>query len=168
MSEAVVRPGRESDLPELVAIYNHFVENTHVTFDLEPFAPEARREWFREFTERGPYRLLVAELGDEVGGYACSHEFRHKRAYRTSVETSVYVRPAAFGRGLGRALYRSLFAALDGDPELHRAYAGVALPNPPSLALHRDFGFREVGTFREVGFKLDRYWDVCWLERPLG
>jgi phosphinothricin acetyltransferase len=50
---------------------------------------------------------------------------------------------------------------------VHRAYAGIALPNDASFALHRRFGFTEIGTYREVGRKFGRYWDVLWLERPL-
>ena len=61
----------------------------------------------------------------------------------------------------------SLFDALR-EEDVHRAYAGVALPNEASLALHRRFGFTEIGTFREVGRKFGRWWDVTWLEKPLG
>jgi phosphinothricin acetyltransferase len=113
-----------------------------------------------------PYRLLVAVEGDDVVGYATSGPFRAKPAYATSVETSVYLRPDATGRGLGLLLYRALFEALAGE-DVHRAYAGVALPNDASRALHEQLGFREVGTFVEVGRKLGRYWDVCWFERAL-
>ncbi|MFN2589723.1 MAG: N-acetyltransferase family protein [Actinomycetota bacterium] len=81
-------------------------------------------------------------------------------------QTSVYVRPDAIGRGVGRRLYSALFDALENEP-LHRAFAGVALPNEPSLRMHRSFGFRQIGTFTEVGWKLGRYWDVTWLEKAL-
>ncbi len=50
---------------------------------------------------------------------------------------------------------------------MHRAYAGIAIPNEGSFALHRKFGFTEVGTFREVGRKFDKWWDVTWLERAI-
>ncbi|MFQ5843947.1 MAG: GNAT family N-acetyltransferase, partial [Planctomycetota bacterium] len=101
-----------------------------------------------------------------VVGYACSTPFRPKPAYRTSVETTVYVAPAATGRGVGGRLYQALFDALAGE-ELHRAYAGIVPPNPASVALHRRFGFHEVGVAREVGHKLGRYWDVAWFEKGL-
>ena len=110
--------------------------------------------------------LLVAELDGGVAGFATSSVFRERAAYSRSVETSVYCDPSATGRGLGTALYTGLFALLATE-ELHRAYAGIALPNDASEALHRRFGFREVGTYTEVGHKLDQWWDVRWYERPL-
>ena len=113
-------------------------------------------------------RRTIAELrvGDEIVGYATSSRFRDKAAYDTSVETTVYVRNGGARRGVGSALYTALFDAIR-DEDVHRAYAGIALPNDASMALHRRFGFVEVGTYREVGRKFGRYWDVTWLERPL-
>jgi phosphinothricin acetyltransferase len=149
----------------LTDIYNHYVVNSHVTFDLEPYTVEARRQWFGHYGS-GRHRLLVAVDGAGVLGYATSGPFRDKAAYATSVETTVYCHPEAVGRGVGAALYDALFPVLSSE-DVHRAYAGVALPNDPSLSLHRRFGFTEVGTFREVGRKFGRWWDVTWLERPV-
>ena len=167
MTAVSVRAGLAQDLPALTEIYNHYVERTHITFDLETFTVDARREWFQHYGETGRHRLLVAVDGDEVLGYATSGRFRDKAAYDTSVETTIYCRPGCSGRGIGSALYTALFDALR-DEDVHRAYAGVALPNDASLTLHRRFGFAEIGTFREVGRKFGRYWDVTWLERPVS
>ncbi|GGR62078.1 hypothetical protein GCM10010236_14100 [Streptomyces eurythermus] len=82
------------------------------------------------------------------------------------METSVYVAPGAGRRGIGTLLYDALFKALAGQ-DVHRAYAGIAQPNEPSERLHARFGFRHVGTFREVGRKFGRYWDVAWYEKEL-
>lgn len=161
-----VRAGRSDDVPALTAIYNHFVEHTHVTFDLEPFSVDARREWFGHYAGTGRHRLLVAEVDGTVVGYATSGRFRDKAAYDPSVETTVYCAPDAVGRGAGSALYTALFEALAGE-DVHRAFAGIALPNEASIALHRRFGFTEVGTFREVGRKFGRWWDVTWWQRPV-
>ncbi|GJM45533.1 MAG: phosphinothricin N-acetyltransferase [Gemmatimonadota bacterium] len=166
MPGPILRAARETDLPELVAIYNHYVQNTHITFDVEPWTVEGRRPWFDEHAATGPHRLIVAEEDGAVAGYATSGEFRRKRAYATSVESTVYVRPESVGRKLGRALYAELFTVLATE-DVHRAYAGIALPNAGSMALHEHFGFRAVGTFQEVGRKFGKYWDVCWLERPI-
>jgi phosphinothricin acetyltransferase len=78
----------------------------------------------------------------------------------------VYCAAEATGRGVGSSLYTALFAAL-ADEDVHRAYAGVALPNDASIALHERHGFRVIGTYAEVGRKFGRYWDVRWFERPL-
>jgi phosphinothricin acetyltransferase len=161
-----VRAARVTDLPALTAIYNHYVLTTHVTFDLEAQSLEARGIWFDKFAERGPHRLLVATRDEEPVGWACSSRLREKPAYATSIETSVYVAPGLTGRGVGRMLYEALFAALANEG-LHRAYAGVALPNDASVRLHGAFGFVPIGTYEEVGRKFDRYWSVLWLQKAL-
>ena len=142
-----IRPARLDDLGPITEIYNHYVVRTAITFDIDPVPVEDRHAWFLEHTTGAGHRLLVAEDGGRIVGYAGTGTFRGKR-------------------GLGTRLYTALFEALVGEP-VHRAVAGVTLPNPASLALHARFGFREVGVFRENGRKLDRYWDVMWLERAL-
>ncbi|MER7478678.1 N-acetyltransferase family protein [Streptomyces sp. NPDC126510] len=167
-TEVQVRPGVEDDLEALTALYNHYVSETAITFDTAIFSPEERRPWLLSHPEDGPHRLMVAaEPGtQEVLGYSTSSPFRMKPAYATSVETTVYVAPGAGRRGVGTLLYTALFEALSGE-DLHRAYAGIALPNEASARLHERFGFRHVGTYREVGRKFGRYWDVAWYEKPL-
>jgi phosphinothricin acetyltransferase len=164
---ASVRPGTAADLPALTDIYNHYVRHTPFTFDVEPVSVEARAEWLTHYAETGPHRLLVAVAPDGTAiGYATSSAFRHKPAYTTSVETSVYCHPEWVGEGIGSALYVALFEALRGE-DVHRAYAGIALPNDASEALHKRFGFTEIGVYHEVGRKLGRYWDVRWFEKML-
>ncbi|TAN31576.1 N-acetyltransferase family protein [bacterium] len=162
-----VRPAAEHDLGALNAIYNHYAAETHYTFDVEPIPMDARREWFSHYAGTGRYRLLVADLGGQVVGYACSGRFRPRPGYATSVETSVYLSPEAVGRGAGSRLYEELFKSLENE-DVHRAYAGIALPNPASVALHERFGFKRVAHFTEQGRKFGRFWDVGWFEKPLG
>ncbi|MGW3095640.1 N-acetyltransferase family protein [Streptomyces sp. NPDC001102] len=167
-AEVQVRPGVEDDLEALTDIYNHYVRETPITFDTVAFTPQERRPWLLSHPEDGPYRLMVATEADtqEILGYATSSPYRAKPAYATSVETTVYVAPHAGRRGIGTLLYKALFEALAGE-DLHRAYAGIAQPNEASTRLHERFGFRHVGTYREVGRKFGRYWDVAWYEKEL-
>ncbi|KAA6221326.1 N-acetyltransferase [Streptomyces albofaciens JCM 4342] len=185
--EVQVRTATEADLGALTDLYNHYVRETTITFDTEPFTPEQRRPWLLSHPEDGPHRLLVAQerapgerahgeqprggrradRGGRLLGYATSSPFRIKPAYSTSVEISVYCAPQAVGRGVGTLLYKALFEAL-ADEDVHRAYAGIALPNEASVRLHARFGFRHVGTYGEVGRKFGRYWDVAWYEKHLG
>jgi phosphinothricin acetyltransferase len=164
----LIRPGESGDLARLVEIYNYYITETHFTFDMEPFAVGGRTQWFNQFSESGPCRMLVAELDDVVVGYASSTQFKPKAAYSTSVETSVYLDHGQTGRGIGLALYSALLGALVDEPSVHRAYGGTALPNPESIELHDRLGFTLVGTYREVGFKFDQYWDVSWFEKDVS
>lgn len=163
-----VRAARDGDLEHLLHIYNHYVEHTHSTFDVQPLTIEERRPWFAQFSRTGPHRLLVAEIDHDVVGYASSTMFRGKPAYGTSVETTVYLDPRFTGRGIGAVLYGRLLEILESESGVHRAVAGIALPNPASVALHERLGFVPVGTFHEIGLKFGQYWDVRWYERDLS
>ena len=163
---ATIRPAVLHDLPELTAIYNHYVVHTAITFDLAPFEPDGRRAWFGEHSASGRHRLVVAADRDgSLLGYATTSRWRPKAAYDTTVESSVYCRPDVVGRGIGRALYSALFASIANE-DIHRVVAGVSQPNPASVALHLRCGFRQVGVFSNVGRKFGQYWDVAWFERP--
>ena len=167
MADYAVRAATLEDLQALTDIYNHYIVNTAITFDLQTFTAATRRAWFDDHAATGPHRLLVANGADgECLGYASSSRWRPKPAYNTTVEVSVYCRPDAVGRGCGTALYGALFAALERE-DIRTIVAGVSLPNPASVSFHEKFGFRAVGVFHAVGRKFDRFWDVAWFERPL-
>lgn len=161
-----VRTAVSSDLPELTRIYNHYVRHTAITFDTTVFTVEARRAWFDQFAATGRHQLLTLTVNGAPAGYASSARFRTKAAYETSVETSIYLDPEQRGAGHGRRLYAALFERIAGA-EVHRCFAGITLPNDASLALHRAFGFEDVGTMREAGYKHGQFWDVHWLQRGL-
>lgn len=166
MSDAVIRPAEERDLPALLDIYNHYIVHTPITFDIEPRTLDQRKQWFEAFKTNGRYQCLVAACGERAIGWACSGRFKDRAAYDTSVETSIYLAPDETGKGLGRRLYGALFEELKGE-DLHRAFGGVTQPNEASNGLHRAMGFALVGTYKEVGRKFGRFWDVAWFERPL-
>jgi phosphinothricin acetyltransferase len=166
MSQTEIRPAAGSDLPRLTEIYNYYVLNTAVTFDVEPYTIEKRAAWLEHFGATGRYRLVVAEESGVVLGYAGTMRFRPKAAYETTVETTIYCTQEAIGKRLGSRLYAALFEALRGE-DINRIVAGYTLPNDASAALHARCGFKPVGIYTEVGRKFGRYWDVQWTERPL-
>jgi phosphinothricin acetyltransferase len=161
-----IRPAQPGDLPGLVDLYNHYITTTAITFDIEPVTVATRTPWFSHYSSTGRHRLLVAYDGPSLAGYASTSPFAVKAAYETSVEVSVYLDPQQTRRGVGTALYEALFAAVASE-DVHRAYAGITLPNDASVALHHRFGFTDVGVYREVGRKLGRYWDVLRMQREL-
>jgi phosphinothricin acetyltransferase len=170
MTEVIIRHAEPADLPRLTELYNHYIAKTPITFDLAPFSVDQRRAWFDHYRDGGRHQLLIAlagAAGEELVGYASSSTFRPKAAYDTSVETSVYIDPGWTGLGIGRKLYERLFAAI-AEEDVHRAYAGITLPNPASVALHERFGFVYIGVFSHAGRKFGRYWDVAWYEKHLA
>ena len=167
MNEVIIRPVVQDDLPALLAIYNYYVVNTPVTFDIEPRTLAQRQLWFDTFAPTGRYRCFVAEQDGTAIGWACSGKFKEKAAYDTSVETSIYLAPGEQGKGLGRRLYQTLFDALASE-DVHSAFGGVTQPNEASVGLHLAMGFSHVGTYREVGRKFGKFWDVAWYGKTLG
>jgi len=167
MSDISVRRAEPADLSALLDIYNFYVLNTPITFDIEPRTMAQRQEWFDQFSGRGRHQCFVTTLGARPIGWACSARFKEKEAYVTSVETSVYCAPGYTGRGIGRRLYAVLFDALSGE-DIHRAYAGITLPNEASVALHTSLGFRLIGRQEEAGRKFGKFWDVGLYERAIN
>src|SRR5262249_8113785 len=122
-----IRRAEMTDAPALLAIYNHYVATTHITFDIEPRTLAQRETWLAQSKPAGRHQCFVAVRDGAAIGWACSGPFKDRAAYDTSVETSVYLAPGEQGKGVGRRLYRTLFDALKGE-DLHRAFAGVTQP----------------------------------------
>ena len=159
---AEVRAAVAADAAGIAAVYAPHVSDGVASFELEPPSPQ---EVSRRMASGLPW--LVAVEDDVVVGYAYASRHRDRAAYRWSVDVSVYLAPAAQGRGLGRALYEPLLAELT-DRGFVRAHAGVVLPNDASVALHERLGFARVGTYPQVGWKAGAWHDVLWLSRALA
>jgi phosphinothricin acetyltransferase len=160
MTDTTIRRAGLADLPALLDIYNHYVLNTPVTFDIEPRTLAQRREWFGQFSDGGRYQCFVPVRDGQALGWVCSARFKEKEAYATTIETSIYLAPGEGGKGLGRRLYETLFGAITGE-DIHRIFAGTTLPNEASVNLHKAMGFRLVGVQPEVGRKFGKFWDVA-------
>jgi phosphinothricin acetyltransferase len=159
-----ITPATEDDLPKIVEIFNESAANSIANFATRPATVDERRDWYKQFSSTGPYRLLVARRGRLVLGYASSQRYRDHEAFRETVEVSIALHESHRGQGLGSALYRALFDSLAHEP-VHVVVAGIALPNDASVALHRKFGFTDVGVFREYAVKNGQYISSLWMQR---
>ena len=163
-----VRGATEADLEAIGEIYNHYVVSSYATFDEVPRPSEEWRHWWATYRDSGPYRVGVAvDDGGTVLWYACSSPYRAHPSFAETVELSVYISPGHQGEGTGSALYQWLFGELAAE-NLHRVVAGIALPNDASIALHRRFGFTEIGVFDEYARVWDRYVSSVWMQRALA
>jgi L-amino acid N-acyltransferase YncA len=167
MSDIDIRPAQVSDLAAITWIYDHAVRHGTASFEIEP--PDEREMARRyEALRAGGYPYLVAELNNEIMGYAYAGPHRARPAYRWSVEDSVYIAPASQRRGIGRALLERLIAEAEaGGFQQMIAVIGDSA-NAASIELHRTAGFRMVGTFDNVGFKFGRWLDSVLMQRTLG
>ncbi|MEO6145390.1 MAG: N-acetyltransferase family protein [Dermatophilaceae bacterium] len=164
MSQPTIRPAQPPDLAAVGAIYATSVRTGVATFDVEE-PPLAYWQGKLDSCAVGDH-FLVACDHDELLGFAYSGAFRSRPAYCRTRETSVYLAPAATGRGLGTRLYTELLDLLR-TAGVHLVVAVVAQPNPASNALHRKVGFTEVGTLDEVGYKFGAYVSTTWFQLRL-
>ena len=158
-----IRLVRTGDAAAIQFIYTPIVAETAVSFELEPPSVEVMRRRIETTLLTLPW--LVCER-DEVIGYAYAGVFRSRPAYQWTVEVTAYVHPAHRRKGVARALYTSLFECLRVQG-CRTALAVIALPNPASVALHERLGFRPIGVFHNVGYKLGAWHDVGWWELAL-
>jgi phosphinothricin acetyltransferase len=161
----VIRIATDADASACAAIYAPYVMDSAITFETE--VPSVVEMAGRIDAANRSHCWVVLEEDGVVMGYAYAHEFAARAAYAWSCTVSVYIASGRRRSGGGRALYAYLFDHLAGRG-YRRLFAGVALPNEPSLGLHQSFGFELVGTYRRVGWKLGEWRDVAWLQRDLG
>ncbi len=167
MPPVTIRPATPADIPAITRIYEHAVRHGTASFGLEaPDEAEMLRRMRALVDDGFPY--IVAEVDGLLAGYAYAGPYRPRRAYRFSVEDSIYIDPGAQRRGVGRALLAHLIEACErrGFRQMVAVIGDSA--QTPSIELHRAAGFRMVGAVENVGYKFDRWLDSVVMQRALG
>ena len=164
MSNAIIRVATEADAEAILAIYRPYVTEASVSFELESPTLDEMRQRITNTLQKWPW--LVCEKDGQVAGYVYASKHRDRAAYQWGVDVTAYVNPHFQRGGLGRGLYASLFALLRWQG-FYNAYAGITLPNPASVGLHEAVGFKPVGVYERVGFKLGDWHDVGWWQLRL-
>jgi L-amino acid N-acyltransferase YncA len=166
LNSFTLRLAEPADAAQIAAIYAPFCLETAISF--ETVAPDETtvRERIIAVGGRYPWLVAVSETGN-ILGYAYASKHRERAAYRWSVDFTVYLAPAAKRHGIGTALYRALTKICQ-CLGYYRAFAGITLPNEASVGLHEKVGFKPIGTYRRVGFKLGKWHDVGWWSLDLA
>lgn len=163
-----IRDATAADLPDVREIYNYYVLNSVVTLDEDQMT---LKEWKQKFAylEKLKMPFIVAvSPGQQVLGYALVSPWKQKRAYRYTVENSIYLRAASTGKGLGKALMQELIgrSKTAGLKEIIAVIADGGAET--SIKLHKDFGFKEIGRMGKVGFKFGRWLGTVLMQKNLG
>jgi phosphinothricin acetyltransferase len=153
------------DAGACAAIYAPYVSDTVISLEERPPTPDEFAVRIESTMRTHPW--LVAELDDQVIGYAYAVRHRERASYRWATDVAVYVDNAHHRCGVGRLLYETLFGLL-AEQGLRIACAGVTLPNHASVGLHESLGFTAVGIYRRIGWKLGAWRDVGWWQLELG
>lgn len=160
-----IRDARATDAADIVAIYNHFILTTTISFEEDSVSADSMAARIADI-QGGGHPFLVLTESDTLVGYAYATKWRARHAYRFAAETSIYLLPGNGGKGLGARLYAALLARL-AESGFHMVIGGIAQPNPASMALHEKLGFKKVAHFSESGYKFGRWIDVAYWELKL-
>ncbi|MGE5364887.1 MAG: N-acetyltransferase family protein [Bacteroidota bacterium] len=160
----IIRRAEISDAAAIAGIYNWYIANTIITFETEPVASEEMEARIIEKLKKHDW--LVAEIANEIIGYAYYGAFRPRAAYGHTVEATIYLLPQYKGRGCGAQLYDELFRSA-GERKFREVLAVIALPNPESIRFHEKAGFTHAGVMRNIGCKFSRYIDVAILQKSI-
>ncbi len=155
-----IRNATTDDADGILKIYNHYIENTEITFELTPLSVEDMTIRVSDISALYPY--IVCEEDGDIIGYAYLSKWKSREAYSHSLETTFYVHPGSIGRGIGRLMMKYIIDAAR-TMDVHALIGVIAIPNDASERLHESFGFKKVAHFPEVGHKFDKWIDIsCW------
>jgi phosphinothricin acetyltransferase len=166
-AEPVIRKATEADLTSMVEIYNYYIQNSVVTFDMDVMALADWAEKFRWITELGLPFIVAQSPNGQIIGFAYVAPWRQKAAFKRTVEDSIYLRPAAIGKRVGTRLLQELLdqAKAAGVKEVVAVISDKGAES--SIALHERFGFKHQGHLGKVGFKFGRWLGTVLMQKSL-
>lgn len=163
--ELIVRNAIKEDVDKILEILNHEILNSTSLYDYEERTYENQLQWFEKKIIDG-LPVIVVEKGNNVVGFGSYGIFRPWAAYQYSVEHSIYIEKSFRAMGVGKVLLTELIK-LAKNNGFHTMIAGIDASNKGSIEFHKKFGFTEVGFFKEVGYKFDKWLDLIFLQLML-
>ena len=162
-----LRLATSKDIKEITEIYNYYVVNSVVTFDIEKSTEATWQEKLEYLNGLGLPFIVAQSASGNVLGFAYVAPWRAKAAYRRTVENTIYLRPAAIGKRLGTRLLADLIerSKAAGVKEIVAVISDKGADT--SIALHEAFGFKKQGHLAKVGFKFNRWLGTILLQKSL-
>jgi len=157
----MIREADTSDAEAIADIYNYYVTNTAITFEVEPVDYEEMASRIEKYKRIGPY--LVYVQNNEIVGYTYVSKFAERKAYDNTVTPAIYIKNGYNRRGLGFELFSTLLESI--KDRYHSVVSIIALPNESSIRLHEKLGFKNAGRLIEVGRKFDKWIDVGYWQK---
>jgi L-amino acid N-acyltransferase YncA len=162
-----LRLATSEDIKHITEIYNYYVVNSVVTFDIEKSTEVTWQEKLDYLNGLGLPFIVAQSASGNVLGFAYVAPWRAKAAYRRTVENTIYLRPAAIGKRLGTRLLAELIerSKAAGVKEIVAVISDKGADT--SIALHEAFGFKKQGHLAKVGFKFNRWLGTILLQKSL-
>ena len=157
----MIRKVMLSDAEAICTIYNYYILNSVATFELESVDTDEMMRRIKRITQKFPWIVYVE--ANELLGYAYADDWKTRKAYKYTVESTIYIKNGYNGQGIGSRLYMFLLNELT-KINIHAVIGGISLPNDASIALHEKLGFEKIGQFKDVGFKFNKWIDVGYWE----
>lgn len=163
VKEFVIRRVKESDASSITQIYNYYIKETTVTFEIDPLTVDNMLQRIKGISAKYPY--FVAVENDNIVGYCYVHPWKERAAFCHTFEVTIYIDSTHKEKGLGKQMMEHLVEACKNMEECHVLIASITEENKVSLAFHKRMGFEEASLFKKVGYKFDRWLDVIDMER---
>ncbi|HBV96019.1 MAG: hypothetical protein JL50_05235 [Peptococcaceae bacterium BICA1-7] len=160
----IIRLVSEDDSASILDIYAPYITDTSITFECEVPTVQEFANRVRNISEIYPW--IVCQADGCLAGYAYASRHHERSAYQWSVNLSVYIKNEYQRKGLARVLYTTLFELL-GHLGYFSGLACITYPNPKSEGFHSNFGFKQVGVYHKIGYKLGQWQDVIWYQMPI-
>lgn len=160
-----IRPVTHADAAVMSDIYNHYVLNTNVTFEVKPISRLEILKRMDKVLIDHPW--IVVESEGRILGYAYTSWWNERAAYNRTIEISIYLHHKSVGYGLGKMMYEHLIIGSK-KKGFHTIIGGISLPNEASVRLHESFGFKKTALYKEVGYKFGKWIDVGYWQLMLN
>lgn len=167
-----IRDAVLEDSGELLDIYEYYVRDTAVSFEVTMPSQDEFRTRIEDISASFPY--LILEEDGRIEGYAYARPFVGREAYSHSCETTIYLRNGSQKRGFGKALYEALEERLK-KMGIINLYACIGIPDKDdeylttnSADFHEHMGYKTVGVFHNCGRKFGRWYSMIWMEKIIG
>lgn len=162
----MIRPIRIDDIPACVSLYNPYITDTTITFEMEPLSVETFSARVHDITQQYPYYVCEDDETHAILGYAYLSPYSERKAYRFTCDLSIYLAMDVRGRGIGRALYE----AIEAEARRRGFYTIIAIvtsENAASMAFHESMGFVKMADFPNMGHKFGRWLGVRYYRKNL-
>ena len=153
-----IRNFKKSDFNSVKSIYQQGIDTGNATFQKKA---KGWNEWNSSFLDTC---RIVAELNDEVVGWAALSAASKRTVYNGVAEVSIYIAKNYANYGIGNSLLSELISTSENEG-IWTLQAGIFPENESSIAIHSKNGFKTIGVREKLG-KMNGAWrDILFMER---